>query len=337
VLTRLKHHPRTRHIPVQIISITEERHRGMQEGAFAYLVKPVSNEALDEAMNKILGFLNRSTKTLLIVEDDEAQTKAIAELLGASDLDILAATTGKQATDLIQQKRVDCMVLDLSLPDMNGMDLLEEIKQMDHDFAVIVYTGRELTEKEETQLKRYADSIVIKGVSSPERLLDETALFLHRVESKLPKEKKQILSEMHDLDSILANKKVLIVDDDVRNIFALTSVLENSVPQESPMQILFAENGREGIDMLEQHPDTDLVLMDIMMPGMDGYETIRELRKKEHFKKLAVIALTAKAMKGDREKCMEAGASDYIAKPVDVEKLLSLMRVWLYHGNGPVN
>jgi hypothetical protein len=217
---------------------------------------------------------------------------------------------------------------------MDGFQLLEEVKAKSSEMPIIVYTGRELTEKEETQLKRYADSIVIKGVSSPERLLDETALFLHRVESKLPKEKEQILKRLHEMDSILANKKVLIVDDDVRNIFALTSVLENSVPQDQPMKILFAENGREGIEMLEKHPDTDLVLMDIMMPGMDGYETIRELRKKDRFQQLAVIALTAKAMKGDREKCMEAGASDYIAKPVDVEKLLSLMRVWLYRGDG---
>jgi HAMP domain-containing protein/CheY-like chemotaxis protein/signal transduction histidine kinase len=337
LLTRLKHHPRTRHIPVQIISISEERHRGLQEGAFAYLVKPVSSEALDSAINNILDFIKRGTKTLLVVEDDEAQRKAIVELIGAGDLNIIPASTGEEALNLIKTERVDCMVLDLSLPDMDGFELLEEIKSRHNDLPVIVYTGRELTEKEETQLKRYADSIVIKGVSSPERLLDETALFLHRIESKLPKEKEQILKQLHDLDAVLANKKVLIVDDDVRNIFALTSVLENSVSADQPMRILFAENGRDGIEILEQNPDIDLVLMDIMMPGMDGYETIKELRKKEHFRKLAVIALTAKAMKGDREKCMEAGASDYIAKPVDVEKLLSLMRVWLYRGETQIN
>jgi HAMP domain-containing protein/CheY-like chemotaxis protein/signal transduction histidine kinase len=334
VLARLKHHPRTRHIPVQIISIMEERHRGMQEGALAYLMKPVSSDSLDIALEKILDFINRGMKTLLVVEDDEVQRKAIAEMIGATDLDILPAATGAEAIELLHQNKIDCIVLDLSLPDMDGFVLLEDVKTRHTDVPVIVYTGRELTEKEETQLKRYADSIVIKGVSSPERLLDETALFLHRVESELPQEKGQILKRLHDLDSVLANKKILIVDDDVRNIFALTSVLENSVPLDQPMKILFAENGREGLEMLERNPDTDLVLMDIMMPGMDGYETIRELRKRENFRKLAVIALTAKAMKGDREKCMEAGASDYIAKPVDVEKLLSLMRVWLYKGDG---
>ncbi|MCI0603886.1 HAMP domain-containing protein [bacterium] len=334
VLTRLKHHPRTRHIPVQIISVLEDRHRGLQQGAYAYMMKPVSPETLDNALDKIVDFINRGMKTLLVVEDDEAQRKAIAELIGATDLDIVSAATGTEAVEIMKRQRVDCMVLDLSLPDIDGFELLEEVKARYTELPIIVYTGRELTEKEETQLKRYADSIVIKGVSSPERLLDETALFLHRVESKLPKEKEQILAQLHDQDSVLANRKVLIVDDDVRNIFALTSVLENSVPQDQPMKILFAENGREGIEMLEKNPDTDLVLMDIMMPGMDGYETIRELRKKENFRQLAVIALTAKAMKGDREKCMEAGASDYIAKPVDVEKLLSLMRVWLYKGDG---
>jgi len=215
---------------------------------------------------------------------------------------------------------------------MSGFQLIEEIK-MDGNIRyvpIIVYTGRTLTEKEETQLKRYAESIVVKGVNSPERLLDETALFLHRVEAEMPEEKGAMLRQIHNLDAVFAGKKILIVDDDVRNIFALTSVLESSIPPENQMKVLFAETGSEGIALLEQNPDIALVLMDMMMPEMDGYEVIGKLRADSRYENLPIIALTAKAMKGDREKCMEAGASDYISKPVDIEQLLSLMRVWLY-------
>ncbi len=330
LLDRLKHHPRTRHIPVHVVSIIEERQRALQQGAFAYLVKPVTAEAVDEAFGKIISFINRGIRNLLVVEDDDAQRKAILELIGDGDLEITAVGSGSEALAALQEKRYDCMVLDLVLPDMDGFKLIEEIKAQAGELPIIVYTGRELTEKEETQLKRYAESIVVKGVSSPERLLDETALFLHRVEAKLPEEKGTVLKQLHNLDMVFGGKTILIVDDDVRNIFALTSVLESSVPQNQKMKILFAETGQEGIQILEENHDVDLVLMDIMMPGLDGYQTIQHLRKDERFQTLPIIALTAKAMKGDREKCIDAGASDYISKPVDIEQLLSLMRVWLY-------
>jgi CheY-like chemotaxis protein len=219
------------------------------------------------------------------------------------------------------------MVLDLKLPDMGGFDLLEKLKENPRHSRtpVIVYTGKELTRREETKLKRFSEAIVVKDASSPERLLDETSLFLHRVEGKLPREKRRMLEQLHSADEVLRGRKILIVDDDVRNVFALTSVLETS-----GMEVLYAENGREGMETLRTNPGVDLVLMDIMMPEMDGYEAIRAIRDEEPFRQLPIISLTAKAMKGDREKSIAAGASDYIVKPVDTDQLLSLMRVWLY-------
>jgi CheY-like chemotaxis protein len=219
------------------------------------------------------------------------------------------------------------MVLDLKLPKMTGFDLLEKVKS-DPRFRglpVIVYTGKQLSRREETKLKRYAETIVVKDARSPERLLDETSLFLHRVESKLPDEKRRMLEQLHNVDELFAGKKVLVVDDDVRNVFARASALEAT-----GMEVLFAENGREGIQTLTANPDVDLVLMDVMMPELDGYETTRAVRELPQFKQLPIIALTAKAMKGDRERSIAAGASDYITKPVDTDQLLSLMRVWLY-------
>jgi CheY-like chemotaxis protein len=312
--------------------VSDERQRGLEQGALAFLTKPVTQEALDQAFSQIVSFVNRGLKNLLVVEDDETQRKAITELIGNGDLNIVSVAKGEEALSALRLNHFDCIVLDLNLPDMSGFDLIEQIKTDGNIryVPIIVYTGRNLTEKEETQLKRHAESIVVKGVSSPERLLDETALFLHRVESKMPEDKGAILRQIHNLDAVFAGKKILIVDDDVRNIFALTSVLESSIPPENQMKVLFAETGNEGIAMLEQNPDIALVLMDMMMPEMDGYEVIRKLRSHSRFSQLPIIALTAKAMKGDREKCMEAGASDYISKPVDIEQLLSLMRVWLY-------
>jgi CheY-like chemotaxis protein len=219
------------------------------------------------------------------------------------------------------------MVLDLKLPSMTGFALLEEVKKNERhrNLPIIIYTGKELTRKEETKLRKYAETIVVKDVSSPERLLDETTLFLHRVESRLPSGKRRMLEQLHSADAVFSGRRILIVDDDVRNVFALASVLESH-----GMEVIFAENGREGLAALEEHPDVDLVLMDIMMPELDGYETIRSIRKQKRFEKLPIISLTAKAMKGDREKSIESGASDYIPKPIDPEQLLSLMRVWLY-------
>jgi len=328
VLDRLKHDKATRHIPVHIISADEQSGRGLKLGAFATIQKPVTKEALDEAFARIRGFVERQNKSLLIVEDNEPQRQAIEELIGGEgDVEIVAAGSGEAALNLLRERRFDCMVLDLGLPDMSGFDFISRLKNELHvdDIPIVVYTGRELTRREENELKRMAEAIIIKDVHSPDRLLDETALFLHRVESNLPEQKRQMLEQLHESDPVLAGKKALIVDDDMRNIYALTSLLERH-----KMKVVYAESGNEGIEALEKTPDVDVVLMDVMMPEMDGYEAMRRVRSMEDFRSLPIIALTAKAMKGDREKCMEAGASDYITKPIDAQQLVSLLRVWLY-------
>jgi CheY-like chemotaxis protein/signal transduction histidine kinase len=332
VLDRLKRHPQTRHIPIHIISVEDERSRALVHGALAYLTKPVNKEDLDSIFSRIEDFFKRKIKQLLVVEDDLNQQQAILALIGNEDVQATTVCSGQEALEQLMKQRFDCMVLDLNLPDMSGFEILQSIRKNTewNSLPVIVYTGRELSEKEETGLKQYTGTIVIKGASSPERLLDETTLFLHRMETKMPDQKRAVLQQLHEMDDTLVNKKILIVDDDVRNIFALTSVLENRVPKNANLKILFAEDGREGIEILKTNPGVHLVLMDIMMPDMDGYETIRSIRMIDEFAKLPIIALTAKAMKGDREKCIEAGASDYISKPVNVDQLLSLMRVWLY-------
>jgi len=327
VLDRLKHDPDTRHIPVHIISSNDSGTRGLKLGAFAHLEKPVTKEALDKAFASMKGFVERKNKSLLVIEDNEAQRKSIVELVGADDVDITAVATGQEALDALKKQPYDCIVLDLGLPDMTGSELIERMKsELDvSDIPLIVYTGRELTKKEEKQLKKMTDAIIIKDVRSPERLLDETALFLHRIESNLPEEKRQILEQLHASDTALAGKKVLVVDDDMRNIYAITSLLERQ-----KMEVTYAESGAGGIKMLEETPGIDVVLMDVMMPEMDGYEAMQAIRSMEAYRNLPIIALTAKAMKGDREKCMEAGASDYITKPIDTAQLISLLRVWLY-------
>ncbi|HEY9871056.1 MAG TPA: response regulator, partial [Candidatus Obscuribacterales bacterium] len=327
VLDRLKHDRDTRHIPVHVISVEDQKWRGLRQGAIGYLEKPVTREALAQALAKFKGILERPRKSILIVEDDEAQQKAIIELIGDNDVDAVAVGTGQEAIARLQDERFDCVILDLGLPDMSGADLIKEIqsKLRLSELPIIVYTGKELSQQEETDLKRVTDALIVKDVRSPERLLDETALFLHRVEAALPDPQRRMIEQARRMDPVLQGKKVLIVDDDVRNIFALTSVLERY-----GMHVLYAENGREGLEVLRANPDVDVVLMDVMLPEVDGYEATREIRRDERFKTLPVIALTAKAMKGDREKCLEAGASDYIAKPVDNEQLVSLLRVWLY-------
>ncbi|MEA5623121.1 response regulator [Nostoc sp. UHCC 0251] len=327
VLDRLKHKPDTRHIPVHILSVDERQQRGLQLGAITYLQKPVSPEALTQVLTEIKGFIERQVKNLLIVEDDPVQAQSIIELIGNGDVHSTAVGTGAEALSILRSHHFDCMVLDLGLPDMSGFTLIEQIKQEPRllKLPIIVYTGKELSRQEETQLRGLAETIIIKNVRSPERLLDETALFLHRVQANLPPPKRQMLEQLHQSDPVLANRTILIVDDDLRNIFALTSFLESY-----QMQVLFAENGRDGIERLQTNPDINIVLMDIMMPEMDGYETTRAIRQQQQFRSLPIIALTAKAMPGDREKCIEAGASDYITKPVDTEQLLSLLRVWLY-------
>ncbi len=325
VLDRLKHTRATRHIPVHIISVNEERQRGLKMGAMAYESKPVTPEQLRDALNRIESFVRRGVKSLLVIEDDTVAQQSIIELIGNGDVETIAVGTAQEGMAELSHKRYDCVVLDLGLPDMNGFELMERIKSEIGDIPIIIYTGKELTLKEETELRRLAETIIVKDVRSLERLLDETALFLHRVEENLPEPKRQMLEQLHKKDPVLAGKKVLIIDDDVRNIFALASLVERY-----DMQVLYAENGKDGIETLKGTPDIDVALVDIMMPEMDGYEAMQQIRGMEEFKSLPLIALTAKAMKGDREKCIEAGASDYITKPADSEQLLSLLRVWLF-------
>jgi CheY-like chemotaxis protein/GAF domain-containing protein len=327
VLDRLKHHPQTRHIPVHIITGIRERQQGLKSGALAYLEKPVTKETLDESFARISNFIESSVKRLLVVEDDETQRQSMIELIQHEDVEITAVASAEDALRELATSHFDCMVLDLGLKDMNGFELLETVKanpQM-RDLPIIIYTGKDLSPTEETKLRKFAETIIVKDVKSPERLLDETALFLHRVEAKLPEQKRRMLERLHNADAVFAGKRVLVVDDDVRNIFSLTSMLEDH-----GMQVSFAENGKDAVALLRERQDFDLVLMDVMMPEMDGYETTRAIREMPALKSLPIIALTAKAMKGDREKCIAAGASDYITKPVDTEQLLSLMRVWLY-------
>jgi signal transduction histidine kinase/HAMP domain-containing protein/DNA-binding response OmpR family regulator len=327
ILDRLKHDPRTRHVPVQIISVDEDWQRGMKLGAIDFLTKPATKEALATALENINLFVSRPVKRLLIVEDDAAQRASIMELIGGADVDSVTVDSGAEALAALKRQEFDCMVLDLGLPDMTGMQLITKIRNEvgKRRLPTVVYTGKELTKREELELRSMAEAVVIKDASSPERLLDETALFLHRVTAQLPEGKRRMLEQLYRSDPILAGRKVLIVDDDVRNIFALTTFLERS-----RMQVLYAERGRDGIDLLRQNPDIDVILMDVMMPEMDGYETTRAIRDIAQFAHVPIIAVTAKAMKGDREKCIAAGASDYIAKPVDMDQLLSLLRVWLY-------
>ncbi|HET9634675.1 MAG TPA: HAMP domain-containing protein [Gemmatimonadaceae bacterium] len=329
VLDRLKRDPETRHVPVHIISGVEQKREGLKAGAIAYLAKPVSKEGLDAAFARISSFIDTVPKRLLVVEDNEAQRQSIVELIAHEDVEITAVPSAEDALQKIGEEHFDCMVLDLGLHSgqMTGFDLLEKVKAdpENHDLPIIIYTGKELTQKEETEIRKYAETIILKDVKSPERLLDETALFLHRIEAKLPEQKRKMLEHLHDSDSVVAGKTVMVVDDDVRNIFSLTSVLEDH-----GMIVKFAETGKQAIEELKKDPNVDAVLMDIMMPEMDGYETTRAIRALDQFKALPIIALTAKAMKGDREKCIAAGASDYITKPVDTEQLLSLLRVWLY-------
>jgi CheY-like chemotaxis protein/signal transduction histidine kinase/HAMP domain-containing protein len=327
VLNHLKQDPATRHIPVQMLTLDEDRHHGLARGAFAFVTKPTTTEELQSALSRIKDYSAPRRKRLLIVEDNPAEQLSIRELLGYDDIDVVVAATGSEALELVGKESFDCVVLDLRLPDMSGFDILENMRDVPaaSDLPVVVFTGKELSPEEDARLHTLARSVVVKGVESPERLLDETALFLHRVVIDLPSEKQKMLDRLHRSDEALVGKKVLVVDDDMRNIFALSSVLERR-----GMAVLTAGTGREAVAMLESTPDVAIVLMDIMMPEMDGYATMQVIRQNSALRRLPIIALTAKAMKGDREKCLEAGASDYLAKPVNTEQLLSALRVWLH-------
>ncbi|WP_371878308.1 HAMP domain-containing protein [Myxococcus landrumensis] len=327
VLDRLKRNARTRHIPVHIISVMD-KHLGNAQGAFGYLTKPVSKEGLERVFSQLARFLERTERRLLLVEDDDVQRSSLVSLLAdGGDVQVTAVATGQEVLQKLEEGEYDCLVIDLLLPDMDGIKLVEEVKtqQRFRDLPIVIYTGKELTAKDEVRLRRYTGSVILKsGTKSPEQLLSDTALFLHRLDQNLPPRARAALAQRSEQAAELVGKKVLVVDDDMRNIFALTSVLENH-----GMQVVFAENGRAAIETLEHHRDVDVVLMDVMMPEMDGYETMRAIRKDARYASLPIIAVTAKALKDDREKCMAAGASDYLPKPVDTDKLLELIRLWV--------
>jgi CheY-like chemotaxis protein len=330
VLDRLKLDPQTRHIPVYIISGEEDWIQGLRHGAFAYLTKPVTREALEAAFTRIAAFVETPVKELLVVEDDPIARQNIIDLIGGGDVQTTAVGTGAEALEALQNKRFNCVVLDLKLPDMSGFDVLASVQKEPRlrHVPIIVYTGADLSKKDEIRLRKVAKAVVVKDVRSPERLLDETTLYLHRDTKYLSEPQRRILEQFYTSDDLLTDKQVLVVDDDIRNIFALTSLMERH-----NMKVMAAESGMEALEILDQTPEVDIILMDIMMPEMDGYDTIRAIRKLPDFKAMPIIAITAKAMKGDREKCLEAGATDYVAKPVDAAQLLSLMRVRLYQGH----
>jgi len=326
ILTRLKESSKTRHIPVHIVSGANTVREALNKGAIGYLAKPVAKEDIDDAITRLEEFSNKKVKDILLIEDDTNLQRSISRLIGDSDVNISTVETGGEAIKVLADGHFDLMILDLGLPDMTGFELLQSLEQFETNLPpVIVYTGRDLSKEEDAELRNYADSIIIKGVRSEERLLDETSLFLHRLVNKMPENKKRMILDLHETDQLFKGKKVLIVDDDMRNVFALSKLLSDK-----GMNILKAENGRKAIEIISSEPEIDLVIMDIMMPEMDGYETIRRIRAKEEFYDIPIIAVTAKAMKKDYQDCIAAGASDYLPKPVDIERLFSIMRVWLY-------
>jgi CheY-like chemotaxis protein len=327
VMRCLKDNPATRHIPVHFITCLDERQKGMAMGAVGYFTKPVTPAQLEEVFSTIEKNVTKSMRRLLIVEDNLVEAHSMTSLLQSSGLEINVAGSGAEAIDILAREQIDCIVLDIGLPDMSGFDLLEHIHGSDRLRAipVIIHTGRDLSHEDELKLQHYAKSIIIKGAKGPERLLNEVSLFLHLVESELPRDKQRMIRSALDKEAMLDGRKVLLVDDDMRNIFSVSSILNDK-----NMIVVEAENGREALARLSEQPDVNVVLMDIMMPEMDGYEAIGAIRKDPRFRTLPIIAMTAKVMAGDQEKCLQAGANDYISKPIDIEKLLSLLRVWLY-------
>ena len=331
VLDRLKRDVRTRHIPIHIVSGDDHAETAFSLGAVGYMLKPVKREQLIEVLQKLEAKLSQRVHRVLIVEDNQIQRDAVAKLLTSHDVETMVAGTAAECLQLLKEQTFDCMVLDLSLPDASGYSLLETLsKETAYAFPpVIVYTGRVLSADDEQQLRRYSKSIIIKGAKSPERLLDEVTLFLHQVVSELPDEQQKMIRKARNRDALLEGRRILVVEDDVRNVYALTNILE---PRGAIIEI--ARNGQEALDALAKaasQPGSaiDLVLMDVMMPVMDGLTATREIRRNADWKRLPIIALTAKAMPDDQQRCIDAGANDYMAKPLDVEKLLSLVRVWM--------
>ncbi|MES2572265.1 MAG: response regulator, partial [Verrucomicrobiota bacterium] len=325
VLDRIKGDLSTRHIPVFIVSVDDEPHNILRQGAICFLSKPATHEDITTIFTRTTKLLIKKSRDVLIVEDDENQRNSMIELIGNSTAVSTGVGTAGEALALLEDKRFDCVVVDLLLPDMSGFDLIEQIREKYEYLPIIVYTGKELSAEEEAKLNRFAQTVIVKDVRSPERLYDYTALWLHRDVSQLPVDKRQLLQRLHDPNALLTGKRVLIVDDDIRNIFAMTSLLERY-----QMVVVSAETGQAAIEILRTSPGIEIVLMDIMLPQKDGYETMREIRAMYGFELLPIIAVTAKAMKGDREKCIDAGASDYLSKPVDTERLLTLLRTWLH-------
>jgi CheY-like chemotaxis protein len=331
VLDRLKRDVRTQHIPIHVVSAADHAETALSLGAVGYLNKPVKREQLVDVLRKLEAKLTQRMRRILIVEDDPVQREVVGKLLTSHDVETVAAGTAADCLKLLKDQTFDCMVLDLSLPDTSGYSLLETLSQEDaYSFPpVIVYTGRDLSADDEQRLRRYSKSIIIKGAKSPERLLDEVTLFLHQVVSELPDEQQRMIRKARHRDALLEGRRILVVEDDVRNVYALTNILE---PRGAVVKI--ARNGQEALDVLQRSTSDpahsiDLVLMDVMMPVMDGLTATREIRKNPEWKKIPVIALTAKAMPDDQQRCIDAGANDYMAKPIDVEKLLSLVRVWM--------
>ncbi|MFK5856490.1 MAG: response regulator [Bacteroidota bacterium] len=328
VLDILKQNPETRHIPVQMMSSLENEIDILKKGAIGFISKPLSKESITNTLDKISSHINKNVKDLLIVEDDEINSIMISKLLGGKDINLSLTDSGTEALKMLKENTYDCVVLDLGLKDMSGLDLVREINTSCKKKLppIIVYTGKELTKEETKELQRYTQSIIIKGVKSDGRLLDETALFLHRVVDDMSESKKQIIKKLHNQEAVFDNKTVLIVDDDMRNVFALTKLLEDR-----NLKVIEAENGKVALDKLSENNNIDIILMDVMMPVMDGLTATKEIRKLNKTREIPIIVLTAKAMKEDRLNALAAGANDYLSKPVDTEKLLSLMRVWLYN------
>jgi Signal transduction histidine kinase len=326
VLDRLKFKLETRHIPVHVFSVEDEQPEILEKGAIGFLAKPVTQKDIEVAIQKIENIFNSGVKDILVIEDNKVSQQSIVRLLENREVRITTSDTGEEALNLLNQHHFDCIVLDLALPDMTGFDLLKELDKTGiKKIPVIVYTGKELAKEEITELNKYTRSIIIKGAISPERLLDEVSLFLHSLNTNLSEEQQRIVSRLHDPEEVLKERKILIADDDMRNIYALSQKLNDM-----GMEVFTAENGSVALQMLKENPDIEIVIMDIMMPVMDGLEAIRKLRKQKQFEKLPVISLTAKAMPEDKQQCMAAGASDYLTKPIDMDQLISLIRIWLY-------
>ncbi len=326
VLDRLKFKLETRHIPVHVFSVEDEEPEILEKGAIGFLSKPVTRKDIESAIQKIENIYNSGVKEILVIEDNKASQESIVRLLENRDIRITASDTGSDALSLLGKQHFDCVILDLTLPDMTGFDVLKELQDTGQkNVPVIVYTGKELTKEEITELNKYTHSIIIKGVISPERLLDEVSLFLHSLSTHLSEEQQRIVAKLHDPEELLKERKILIVDDDMRNIYALSKKFTDI-----GMEVFTAENGAVSLQMLKDNPDIEIVIMDVMMPVMDGLEAIKQIRKQSQYKKLPILSLTAKAMAEDKEQCMAAGASDYLTKPLDMDQLISLIRIWLY-------